>query len=78
MPATYIFRCPKHKEFEVLLRFGDEVPQWTLCPRMTRKHDHEQCRAAPCEYACMLSSKRVLTPPSSVTVKGGTGARKGC
>ena len=73
--ARYVYDCWVHGKFDVPLPFGSEVPQWSLCPHMD-EHDHEQCREAPCKYACLRSSERVHTPPSSVTVKDGTGARR--
>lgn len=71
----YVYECSEHGPFEIPLPFGSEVPWWSLCPYM-KEHDHKQCTEAPCKYACMRSSPRVLTPPSSVIVEGGTGARK--
>ncbi len=73
MTAIYVYECSVHGRFEVSLRFGSTVPLTQRCgyPWCT----HNGCMNR-CEDECGRESKRVLTPPSSVTVKGGTGARK--
>ena len=63
---TYV--CPDHGEFTIQISFKDEIPKWSLCPRM-EKHNHEKCNEAPCKHACLRSSPKGVDLPAVIKVK---------
>ena len=64
----HAYVCSDHGEFTIRISFEDEIPEWSLCPFM-EEHDHEQCREAPCEHACVRSCPRGVDLPVPIKVK---------
>ncbi len=52
-----VFECPRHGEFDVLLRFSQDVPQEANCPEVTNGR------------RCCEISKHVLKIPAGIIIK---------
>ncbi len=69
MPLQIYF-CPAHDEFQITIKFSDDVPITMSCPRIIcgGKRDGKKCPYNKC--------KHIIKPIAGIIVEGGTGGGK--
>ena len=63
-----VYECPEHGEFELTLKFSDDVLTELPCPSSPEPWSQTT--------ACGLPSRHVIKPIAAAIVEGGTGARR--